>query len=69
MPLNILRGIFRGATRGVMTGKRGNKNFYKGMVATQVSLISRLFTTGKFAIKAVFSWYHKKQAPYTSRNA
>ncbi|KAL9965287.1 hypothetical protein ACROYT_G029062 [Oculina patagonica] len=30
MPLNILRGLFRGATRGVMTGKRGNKNFYKG---------------------------------------
>ena len=31
MPLNILRGLFRGATRGVMTGKRGNKNFYKGI--------------------------------------
>ncbi|XP_015773858.1 PREDICTED: 39S ribosomal protein L41-A, mitochondrial-like [Acropora digitifera] len=30
MPLNILRGLFRGASRGVMTGKRGNKNFYKG---------------------------------------
>ena len=30
MPLNIIRGLFRGATRGVMTGKRGNKNFYKG---------------------------------------
>ncbi|XP_027043673.1 uncharacterized protein LOC113671628 [Pocillopora damicornis] len=30
MPLNILRGLFRGATRRVMTGKMGNKNFYKG---------------------------------------
>ena len=30
MPLNIIRGLFRGATRGVMTGKRANKNFYKG---------------------------------------
>ncbi|PFX16332.1 39S ribosomal protein L41-B, mitochondrial [Stylophora pistillata] len=30
MPLNILRGLFRGATRRVMTGKMGNNNFYKG---------------------------------------
>jgi len=30
MPLNIIRGLFRGATRGVLTGKKGNKQFYKG---------------------------------------
>ena len=30
MPLNVIRGLLRGATKGVMTGKRGNKNFYKG---------------------------------------
>ncbi|EDO31931.1 predicted protein [Nematostella vectensis] len=30
MPLNVIRGIIRGATRGVLTGKKGNKNFYKG---------------------------------------
>ncbi|XP_064407460.1 large ribosomal subunit protein mL41-like [Halichondria panicea] len=26
----IFRGVVAGATRGVMTSKRGNKNFYKG---------------------------------------
>jgi hypothetical protein len=30
MPLNIVRGLLRGATRGVLTGKKGNKQFYKG---------------------------------------
>ncbi|XP_028406369.1 39S ribosomal protein L41, mitochondrial-like [Dendronephthya gigantea] len=30
MPLNVFRGLVRGASRRVMTGKRGNKNFYKG---------------------------------------
>lgn len=30
MPLNVIRGLFRGATRGVLTGKKGNKQFYKG---------------------------------------
>ena len=28
---SIFRGFLRGATRGVMTSKRGNKNFYKGV--------------------------------------
>ncbi len=27
---SIFRGVVAGATRGVMTSKRGNKNFYKG---------------------------------------
>lgn len=26
----LFRGVLYGATRGVMTGKKGNKNFYKG---------------------------------------
>lgn len=30
MPLNVVRGLLRGATRGVLTGKKGNKQFYKG---------------------------------------
>ncbi|KAK3740557.1 hypothetical protein QZH41_016100 [Actinostola sp. cb2023] len=30
MPLHIVRGLLRGATRGVLTGKKGNKQFYKG---------------------------------------
>ncbi len=32
MPLNVVRGLVRGASRRVMTGKRGNKNFYKGIL-------------------------------------
>ena len=32
MPLNVLRGLVRGASRHVMTGKKGNKNFYKGII-------------------------------------
>lgn len=35
LPLQWVSGLFRGvlygATRGVMTGKKGNKNFYKGL--------------------------------------
>ncbi|XP_046852105.1 39S ribosomal protein L41, mitochondrial-like [Xenia sp. Carnegie-2017] len=30
MPLDLFQGLVRGASRKVMTGKRGNKNFYKG---------------------------------------
>ncbi|KAK3744583.1 hypothetical protein QZH41_016101, partial [Actinostola sp. cb2023] len=26
----LLEGLLRGATRGVLTGKKGNKQFYKG---------------------------------------
>jgi hypothetical protein len=30
--MNLLKGaVLLGARRGVMTAKRGNKNFYKGM--------------------------------------
>ena len=38
MPLNVVCGLFRGATRRVMTGKNGNKNFYKGTDYAQCSL-------------------------------
>ena len=40
MPLNILRGLFRGATRRVMTGKMGNKNFYKGKLVLKQELFT-----------------------------
>eukprot|EP00118_Oscarella_pearsei_P025599 m.308445 g.308445 ORF g.308445 m.308445 type:complete len:102 (+) comp44015_c0_seq1:50-355(+) len=30
MPLNVIRGLIRGARRGNMTSKRGNRTFYKG---------------------------------------
>lgn len=39
MPLNIARGLFRGATRGVLTGKKGNKQFYKGIYKTMLMII------------------------------
>ena len=31
MQLGLYRSLVLGARRGVMTSKRGNKNFYKGM--------------------------------------
>jgi hypothetical protein len=33
--LRVLVGFARGAQRGVMTSKKGNKNFYKGALAAQ----------------------------------
>ncbi|XP_062502180.1 large ribosomal subunit protein mL41-like [Corticium candelabrum] len=30
MPLNVIRGLMRGAKRGNLTSKRGNRLFYKG---------------------------------------
>lgn len=53
MPLNILRGLFRGATRGVMTGKRGNKNFYKGIFFI---ILQSVNVKDKFYVKFIQSY-------------
>lgn len=42
--LGILRGVFRGAKRGPLSPKQGNKNFYKGYGAKSAG---RLTSKGK----------------------
>ena len=51
MPLNIVRGLVRGASRGVMTGKRGNKNFYKGEFCNDRPPVQTAKTQGGGIIK------------------